>query len=105
MVMFYIPWALFSVITGLIKCRLWRDRLFWMLLVISALANALATFSRFGGISASPGDVGVLILIASVFAIPPRQLIMAVLWGARVLRGRRVILRRAGAWSNSGKGL
>lgn len=89
MVMFYIPWALFGVIAGLIKYRLWSDRLFWMLLVTSVLASVLVTFLRYGGISAAPFDVGVLVLIASVFAIPPWQLIKAVLWGVRALRLRK----------------
>ncbi len=85
---FLYPFAVAGVIIGLVKYRLWRNGLFWMLLVISVLAVFAGSQN---GITVRRGDVGSALFVATLFppvlTVPLWQLIMAVSWGARTLKG------------------
>jgi hypothetical protein len=85
MIMLY-PFALIGVITALVKYRLWANRLFWMLLIISGFAVFVGSQN---GVTEVRGNVGnalfATLTLAPVFAVPLWQLAML---GARILKAR-----------------
>lgn len=79
MMIFYYPFAIAGVIIGLKKYRLWKNRLFWVLLVISAFTVFARTLMN----EHVDGALIATTLFAPVFTVPLWQLIMALSLGAR----------------------
>ena len=87
-IFFSSPIAAVAVIIGLIKYRLWRNWLFWILLICSAFAvftRALIpnSFSE-GGVRNARIEAA---LLAPLVAVPLWQLIMALFLNAKKLKG------------------
>lgn len=81
------PTAVVGVIIGVVAYRLWRDRLFWMLLIISALAFFAGTRPQWRDLGDVRSALITTLLFAPVFAVPLWQFSIVAAWGARTLKG------------------